>query len=290
MMRQKKDHFPLPFIGQMLDKLVGKEYYFFFLDGYFGYHQISIHLNDQEKTTFTFSFGTYAFKRMPFGLCNASTTFMRCMTVIFANMLEEGLDICEETNLVLNCEKSHFMVKEGYILRHQISKKGLDVDKVKIEVINLPIPMTIRGVRNLLDHVGFYRRFIKNLVHISKPLNQLLQKETPFIFNQECIQTFKVIKKKRVSSPIIINLDWSGYFIIMCNPSDYVVGAVLGQKRNRTFFTTHYASKTLNSTQCNYTTTEKEMFAIVFACEKLHPYLMTNRVYVYTNHSAFKYR
>ncbi|KAA3483038.1 Retrotransposon gag protein [Gossypium australe] len=88
----KINHFPLPFIDQMLDHLVGKDYYCF-LDGYSRYHQIPIHPDDHEKTTFTCSFGTYAFKRIPFGLCNAPVTFMRCMTTIFADMLEEGLDV-----------------------------------------------------------------------------------------------------------------------------------------------------------------------------------------------------
>ncbi|MBA0867035.1 hypothetical protein Goshw_026655 [Gossypium schwendimanii] len=131
----KKDHFPLPFIDQMLDRLTGKDYYCF-LDGYSGYHQITIHSDDQEKTTFRCPFGTYAFKRMFFGLCNAPATFMRCMTAIFANMVEEGLD-----------EKCHFIVKEGLVLGHQISSKGMEVDKAKIEEFDLWI-MDRKGTEN----------------------------------------------------------------------------------------------------------------------------------------------
>ncbi|KAA3487196.1 Retrovirus-related Pol polyprotein from transposon opus [Gossypium australe] len=116
------------------------------------------------------------------------------------------------------------MVKEGFVLGHQISSKGLEMDKAKIEVIkNLSNPMTVQGVRNFFGHVGFYKRFIKNFAHISKPLNQLLLKETHFVFDQDCIQAFEVIKEKLISGPIIITLDWSEHFIIMYNASDYVV-------------------------------------------------------------------
>ncbi|KAA3448249.1 reverse transcriptase-like protein [Gossypium australe] len=267
----KKDHFSLPFIDQMLEWLAGKGYYCF-LDGYSGYHQILIHLDDQEKTTFTCPFGTYTFKVMPFGLCNAPANFMRCMILIFTDMFEEGLDVfmddvsnvkrCEETNLVLNLEKCHFMVKEGLVLGHHISRKGLEVDKANIKVKKHLLNST-----NVKGHVGFYQRFIKAFAHISKPLNQFLRKETPFIFNQSCIKAFEVMKEKLVFVPIIITLNRLEPFI-MCDASDYAVSAALGK---------------------NYTTTEKEKLAVVFACEKFRSYLMANRVYVYTDHSTLKY-
>ena len=145
----RKDHFPLPFIDQMLDRLAGKEF-FCFLDGYSGYNQISIAPEDQEKTTFTCPYGTFSFRRMPFGLCNAPATFQRCMMAIFSDMAESILEIfmddfsvygdsfdscllnleqvlkrCEETHLVLNWEKCHFMVQEGIVLGHKVSKMGL---------------------------------------------------------------------------------------------------------------------------------------------------------------------
>ncbi|KAL4376993.1 hypothetical protein GQ457_02G029400 [Hibiscus cannabinus] len=156
----QKDHFPLPFIDQMLDRLAGKQFYCF-LDGYSCYNQIAIALEDQSKTTFTCPYGTFAFRRMPFGLCNAPATFQRCMTAIFSDLNEDCLEIfmddfstfgdnfdnclsnlekvlkrCKETNLVLNWEKCHFMVDEGIVLGHKISSKGMEVDKAKIEVIS----------------------------------------------------------------------------------------------------------------------------------------------------------
>ena len=151
-----KYHFPLSFIDHMLDKLVGNGYYYF-LDRYSGYTQFTISLEDQDKMTFTCPYDTFAFMRMPFGLCNAPSTFQHCMMAIFSNMVEKTIEVfmddflvlgksfenclenprhalirCEETNLVLNWEKCHFMVKEGIVLGHQISERGIEVDKAKI--------------------------------------------------------------------------------------------------------------------------------------------------------------
>nr|GEX09961.1 RNA-directed DNA polymerase homolog [Tanacetum cinerariifolium] len=129
----RKDHFPLPFMDQMLERLAGNEYYCF-LDGFFGYFKISIDPKDQEKTMFTCPYETFAYKRMPFSLCNALGTFQRCMMAIFHDMIEKTMERCEDTKLALNWEKSHFMVKEGIVLGHKISKKRIEVDKAKIEV------------------------------------------------------------------------------------------------------------------------------------------------------------
>ncbi|GKA42195.1 reverse transcriptase domain-containing protein [Tanacetum coccineum] len=225
----RKDHFPLPFMDQMLERLAGNEYYCF-LDGFSGYFQIPIDPKDQEKTTFTCPYGTFAYRRMPFGLCNAPGTFQRCMMAIFHDMIEKTMEVfmddflvfrnsfstclsnlekmlkwCEDTNLALNWEKSHFMVKEGIVLGHKISKKGIEVDKAKIDVIaKLPHPTTVKGIRSFLGHAGFYRRFIKDFSKISRPMTHLLEKNTPFIFYEECIQDFQTLKKKLIEAPILI--------------------------------------------------------------------------------------
>nr|GEZ21431.1 reverse transcriptase domain-containing protein [Tanacetum cinerariifolium] len=167
----RKDHFPLPFMDQMLERLTGNEYYCF-LDGFSGYFQIPIDPKDQEKTTFTCPYGTFAYKRMTFGLYNAPGTFQRCMMAIFHDMIEQTMEVfmddflvfrnsfstcltnlermlkwCEDTKLALNWEKSLFMVKEGIVLGHKISKKGIEVDKAKIKVISkLPHPTTVKGI------------------------------------------------------------------------------------------------------------------------------------------------
>ncbi|GJV52464.1 reverse transcriptase domain-containing protein [Tanacetum coccineum] len=205
----QKDHFPLPFIDQMLERLAGHEYYCF-LDGFSGYFQIPIALEDQEKTTFTYPYGTFPYKQMPFKLCNAPATFQRCMTETFHELIEDSMEVfmvdfsvfgnsfsqclknlermlkrCEETNLVLNWEKCHFMVKEGILLKHKVLGSGTEVDKAKIEVISkLPYPTNVKAIRSFLGHAGFYRRFIKYFSQIARPLTQLLVKDAPFNFSE----------------------------------------------------------------------------------------------------------
>ncbi|GJS91002.1 reverse transcriptase domain-containing protein [Tanacetum coccineum] len=220
----RKDHFPLPFMDQMLERLAGNEYYCF-LDGFSGYFQIPIDPLDQEKTTFTCPYGTFAYRRMPFGLCNAPGTFQRCMVAIFHDMIEKTMEVfmddfsvfgdsfssclshldkmlqrCEDTNLVLNWEKCHFMVKEGIVLGHKISKSGIEVDRAK------------------------------DFSKIARPMTHLLEKETPFIFSKECIEAFETLKLKLTQAPILVAPDWDLPFEIMCDASDFAVGAVLGQR------------------------------------------------------------
>ncbi|GJW70032.1 reverse transcriptase domain-containing protein, partial [Tanacetum coccineum] len=208
----RKDHFPLPFMDQMLERLAGNEYYCF-LDGFSGYFQIPIVLKDQEKTTFTCPYGTFAYRRMPFGLCNAPGTFQRCMMAIFHDMIKKTME-----------EKTHFMVKEGIVLGHKISKKEIKVDKAKIDVIaKLPHPTTVKGIRSFLGHAGFYRRFIKDFSKISRPMTHLLEKNTHFIFSEECIQAFQTLKKKLTEAPILIAPDWDQPFELMCDANDYAI-------------------------------------------------------------------
>nr|GFA86428.1 reverse transcriptase domain-containing protein [Tanacetum cinerariifolium] len=243
-----KDHFPLPFMDHMLERLAGNEYYCF-LDGFSGYFQIPIDPRDQEKTMFTSPYGTFAYRRMPFGLCNAPGTFHRCMLAIFHDMVEKTMEVfmddfsvfgnsfktylsrldkmlqrCEDTKLCLNWEKSHFMVKEGIVLGHKISRNGIEVDKTKVDVITkLPHPITVKGVRSFLCHVGFYRRFIKDFSKISRPLTHLLEKDIPFIFSEDCIKAFQTLKEKLTKAPILIAPNWDLPFELMCDASDFAI-------------------------------------------------------------------
>ncbi|GJR32003.1 reverse transcriptase domain-containing protein, partial [Tanacetum coccineum] len=181
-------------------------------------------------------------------------------------------------------------LKEGIVLGHKISKKGIEVDKAKIDVIaKLPHPTTVKGVRSFLGHAGFYRRFIKDFSKISRPMTHLLEKNTPFIFSDDCIQAFQTLKKKLTEAPILIAPDWDLPFELMCDASDFAIGAVLGQRHEKHFRPIHYASKTMNEAESNYTTIEKEMLAVVYAFEKFWSYLILNKSVVYTDHSALKY-
>ncbi|GJT23609.1 reverse transcriptase domain-containing protein [Tanacetum coccineum] len=237
----RKDHFPLPFMDQMLERLAGNQYYCF-LDGFSGYFQIPIDPKDQEKTTFTCPYGTFAYRRMPFGLCNAPGTFQRCMMAIFHDMIEKMMEVfmddfsvfgdsfstclshlekmlkrCEDTNLSLNWEKSHFMVKEGIVLGHKISKSGIEVDRAKVEVIaKLPHPTTVKATSQLGQSSGKEKTSISNL------------------------------------------------YTMLARPNEA-------------------------KAQTHYTTTEKELLAVVYAFEKFRSYLVMSKSIVYTDHSAIKY-
>nr|GEY80767.1 reverse transcriptase domain-containing protein [Tanacetum cinerariifolium] len=219
----------------------------------------------KEKTTFTYPYGTFAYQRMPFGLCNAPGTFQRCMLAIFYDMVEKTMEVfmddfsvfgnsfenclshldkmlqrCEDTNLSLNWEKGHFMVKEGIVLGHKISKNRIEVDRAKVDVIaKLPHPTTVK-------------------------------EKTYGSSNLDC---------PKLDLP----------FELMCDASDFSIGVVLGQRHEKHFKPIHYASKTMNDVETNYTTTEKEMLAIVYAFEKFRSYLIMNKSIVHTDHSALKY-
>nr|GEX68358.1 retrovirus-related Pol polyprotein from transposon 17.6 [Tanacetum cinerariifolium] len=222
-------------------------WYYCFLDDFSGYFQIPIDPKDHEKTTFTCRYEMFAYHSMPFGLCNAPDTFQRCMMAIFHDMIEKTMEVfmddcfvfgnsfqtclshlekmlkrCEDTNLCLNWENSHFMVKEGIVLSHKISKEGIKFEKSKVDVIaKLPHPIIVKGIRSFLGHAGFYQ--------------------------------------------------------------------VLGKRQEKNFRPIHYASKTMTEAESNYTTTEKEMLAVVYAFEKFRSYLIMNKSIVYTNHFALKH-
>ncbi|PIM99706.1 DNA-directed DNA polymerase [Handroanthus impetiginosus] len=278
----RKDHFPLPFIDQMLDRLAGKEFYCF-LNGYSGHNQIAIAPEDQEKTTFTCRY----------------VTFQRCMMAIFTDVVENFLEVFMDdfsvyrnsfdeclnnlssvlkrygdTNLVFNWEKCHFMVQEGIVLGHKISNRGIEVNKAKLKTIEkLPPSTLVKGVRSFLGYARFYRRFIKDFSKISKPLYNLLEKDIPFKFDDACLHVFNDLKGRLISAPIITVPDWAFPFELM----------------DKIFCSIYYNSKIFNDAQMNYTTTEKELLAVVFAFDKFRSYLVGTKVIVYTDHSAIRY-
>ena len=228
----RKDHFPLPFIDQMLDRLTGHPH-LCFLDGYSGYNQITISPEDQEKTTFTCPYGTFAFRRMPFGLCNVPATFQRCMMSMFSDLVEEVMEIfmddfivygssfehClqnlgtvlhrfQDKNLALNWEKCHFLVIEGIILGHRISAAGLEVDQAKVSIIKTLLPpTTVKGIRSFLGYAGFYKRFIIDFSTIARSLCRLLEKDANFNFDESCQNSFEGIKSILVEAPIMAKPD-----------------------------------------------------------------------------------
>nr|XP_025652845.1 uncharacterized protein LOC112748819 [Arachis hypogaea] len=252
---------------------------------------------------------------MPFGLCNAPATFQRCMMSIFADLQEhcmevfmddfsvygDSFDLCLDnlakvlerfinSNLVLNFEKCHFMVRQGIVLGHIVSNDGISVDPIKVDVIfSLPYPSSVRKVRAFLGQAGFYRCFIKDFSKVALPLSRLLQRDVEFDLNEECMEAFDKLKISLTQAPIVRRLDWSRSFEIMCDASNYAVRAALAQHEGKNPYVIAYASKTLDGAQSNYTTTEKELLAIVFALDKFRAYLLSSKVVVYLDHMALKY-
>ena len=155
--------------------------------------------------------------------------------------LEIVLKRCAETNLILNWKKCHFMVTEGIVLGNKISSRGIEVDKAKADVIEkIPPPMNVKGIRIFLGHAGFYRCFIKDFSKIARPLSNLLNKDTPFNFDVDCLNAFNHLKSSLVSAPIITAPDWSLHFELMCDASDYATIVVLGQRKNTIFHPIQY--------------------------------------------------
>jgi hypothetical protein len=174
------------------------------------------------------------------------------------------------------------MVQEGIVLGHIVSKRGIEVDHAKVELIeNLPPPTSMKQIRSFLRHAGFDRRFIKDFSKISRPLCNLLAKDTTFHFDDACLEAFHKLRSMLSSAPIMKPPDWSLPFEIMCDASDYDVGAVLGQHEGKLPHVIYYASKTLMDAQVNYTTTEKELLAVVFALDKFRSYLLGSKVIIY---------
>ncbi|KAK1666167.1 hypothetical protein QYE76_054326 [Lolium multiflorum] len=254
----KKDHYPLPFIDQMLERCMSAIFHGFC---------------ESIVEVFMDDFSVYG------------NSFDNCL-----RNLDKVLQRCEETNLVLNWEKCHFMVNEGIVLGHKISERGIEVDRAKVEAIEkMPYPRDVKGIRSVLGHAGFYRRFIKDFSKISKPLTNLLQKDVPFVFDDDCKEAFETLKKALTTAPVVEPPDWNLPFEIMCDASDFAVGAVLGQRVDKKLNVIHYASKTLDAAQRNYATTEKELLAVVFACDKFRPYIVDSKVTIHTDHAAIRY-
>ena len=150
-------------------------------------------------------------------------------------------------------------------------------------------PITMKGIRSFLGHARFYRKFIKDFSKSFRPLCRLLEKYANFDFDESCKSAFEEIKSRLESAPIMLTPDWNNEFEIMCDASDYAMGAVLGQRTEKIFKAIYYASKTFNEAQENYSTTEKEMLAMVFSCKKFKPYKLGSHVVIHTDHAAIKY-
>ncbi|GKD43620.1 putative nucleotidyltransferase, ribonuclease H [Tanacetum coccineum] len=259
----RKDHFPLPFIDQMLERLAGHEDYCF-LNRFSGYFQIPIAPEDQEKTTFTCPYGTFAYKSMPFGLCNAPATFQRCMTANIHEHIEDSMEVFMDDFSVFSSSFDHCLENlEKMLKRSQVQ----ELTSIKQKSRQSPNYHTheCESHPKLSRICWFLQKIHKIFLTSRTPYEPALGKRRPFNFSEECIQAFDKLKSELTQAPIMIKPDWSLPFEVMCDVSDYAIGVVLWKRIDKHFKLIYYASKMMNEAQENYTTTEKELLAVVFA-------------------------
>ena len=307
-----KDAYPLPRIDDMLDSF-GKAKWFTSLDLASGYWQVEMDEKDRPKTAFITQFGTYQFKVMPFGLCNALATFQRLMDEVFRGLLwkfvmvylddviiysetfEQHLEHLQivfnrlkKAGLKLNPDKCDFVKSELEFLGHVVSDKGIRTDPAKIEKVkNFPIPTNITQLRGFLGLALYYRRFVPDFSTIAVPLNKLLKKGVTYSWTDQQQKAFDALKSCLISSPVLTFPDFKKTFVLLTDASTFGLGAILSQTNEEGHEQViAYASRSLNKAERNYSATELECLAVVWAIKHFHPYVYGQRFQLITDHSA----
>lgn len=308
----KSDAYPLPKIADMLDALAHSRYYST-LDLTSGFWQVRMNAQDQEKTAFSTKYGTYEFTVMPFGLMNAPATFQRLMDQVFydvtwkfvlvymddiiiysrtieehCNHLERVLQLLIEAGLKLNPDKCDFFKKQILFLGHLVSGEEIKPNPVLVEKVkNCPPPKTKRQVRSFLGLASYYRRFIQNFSRIAKSLYDLTKQNRDFCWTEETQRSFDKLKESLTTPPIIKHPDFTSPFILHTDASDFAVGAVLAQNDDqKKEHVIAYASRILNGAERNYTVTEKECLAVIWATKHFHHFLQGTQFSIVTDHEA----
>ena len=309
-----KDSFPLPSIAESLDALDGAQY-FCTLDLASGYWQVPLDDDAKLKSAFVVPGGLFQFEVMPFGLCNAPSTFERLMENIFTGLqwktlliylddviifgssvqevisrLKTVLDRLREAHLKLKPKKCHLFQTEVLYLGHVVSAEGVKTDPSKIEAVkSWPRPTNQTEVRSFLGLASYYRKFIVKFSEVAKPLTDLTKKDKPFVWTPECENAFITMKGMLTTSPILAYPQRDVDFILDTDASKSAIGAVLSQEQDGKERVIAYASKTLNRAEENYCVTRRELLAIVTFLKHFRHYLYGQRVRVRTDHSALKW-
>jgi hypothetical protein len=309
----KRDVYPLPRIDDMLDML-GAAQIFSTLDLESGYWQIPMDKKDIQKTAFSTHRGHYEFLVLPFGLTNAPSTFQRVMDmvlrkhkefcgvyiddiIIFSNSFEEHIKHLEqvftslnEAQLTIKLKKCKFGKNEVKFLGHLVSHQSVKPDPEKVAAVNrFPVPKCVADIQSFIGLVGYYRRFIPALSRTAECLYKLLKKNAKWKWGAEEQAAFDKLKLALTSSPVLNLPDFTKQFHLQTDASDSGLGAVLSQEFDRKEFPICYASKTLNTAQRHYSTTEKEALAVIWAIKLFRPYLLGRHFKVFTDHSALKW-
>ena len=311
-----KDAFPLPQVADLMDNLAGHQY-FSTLDLASGYWQVPVSESSQEKTAFVIpGGGHFEFLRMPFGLTNAVPTFQRLMLAVLNGLLplkclvylddvlvvgrtfdqhcenlDEVLQAIESAGLKLKLSKCSFAKPSVDFLGFTVSAAGLAPNMTKVEAIReFPTPQNLTELRRFLGMTSYYRRFISGFSDIAGPLHRLTHKGARFDWDKNCQNAFEQLKEQLLSAPVLAFPDLNGDYILYTDASDVGVGAVLTQKdESGEERVVSFASKAFAGAEKNWTTTEREAFAVVWALQYFHPYVYGRKVTIYTDHKALKW-
>ena len=310
----KKDAHPLPRIDDTLDMLSGS-HWFSTIDLASGYWQVEVAREDQEKTAFSTPFGLFQFRTMPFGLCNAPSTFQRLMErvlsglhwstclvyiddiIVFSRTVQEHfLDLAgvfqrlKEAGLKVKPKKCHLFRTKVKYLGYVVSSGGVQTDPEKVKcVLDWPVPSTQKELRQFLGLASYYRRFVHNFAQLSAPLNRLLDKSRPWLWTEQCGRAFEALKTKLTSAPLLVYPNFEEEFIVDCDASDDGLGAVLSQNFQGTEHVVCYASRTLTKAERKYCATRKEMLALVWGMGQFRPYLYGRHFTARTDHGALQW-
>jgi len=310
----RRDVYPLPRIDECLDALSGARFFSAF-DLRSVYHQVPMHPEDADKTTFIVRTGTYRFKRMPFGLCNAGSTFQRVMDlalkglnfnmclvyiddiIVFSATVEEHIerlklmfDRIRTANLKFKASKCCLLRTEVSFLGHVVSGEGVSTDPNKINAVeNWPVPKDVREVRAFLGLASYYRRFVPSFAALASPLHALSAKNQRFNWTEECEGAFMHLKRALTTSPILAMPVDGDSFILDTDACDFSIGAVLSQVQDGVERVIAYASRSLSKTEKNYCVTRKELFAVVYYTRSFRQYLLGQKFLIRTDHSALQW-
>ena len=310
----RKDAHPIPRIDETLNALHGA-CWFSTLDLASGYWQVKVAPEDREKTAFTTPYGLYQFCVMPFGLCNAPSTFQRLMELVLAGLhwssclvylddiiiysrtvkehltrLEEVLERLQAAGMKLKPKKCRLLRRKVNYLGYIVSSGGVQTDPLKVEcILSWPSPTTQKELRQFLGLASYYRRFVKGFASIAAPLNHLLEKGKPWEWTKVCEHAFSSLKKMLTTSPILAYPDFETEFTVDCDASGDGLGAVLSQCIGGGENVISYASRSLTKPEKKYCATRKEMLALVWAVGQFRPYLLGRPFTVRTDHSALQW-
>ena len=309
----QKDAHPLPRIDDTLDALSGAQW-FSTLDLASGYWQVEVDPSDKEKTAFSTPFGLYQFLVMPFGLCNAPSTFQRLMELVLHGLqweiclvylddiiifsrtigehlqrLKEVFDRLREAGLKLKPGKCHLLQRSVHYLGHIVSSNGVETDPGKTKIIKAwSTPTKLKELRQFLGITSYYRRFVKDFARIAAPLYRLTEEGKAWNWTDECQEAFELLKRKLISPPILAFPDFNLTFVVDCDASNNGLGAVLSQLSDSEKVVA-YASRTLSKAERKYSATRREMLSLVWAVRHFRPYLYGQKFIVRTDHSALQW-